>query len=103
MQRGKKNEENPYPRRRCAQRFQESSALLPDSIEKCILTNKSAPELAIAATKKKKRSKKHTQGLCFFGLCLPEYKQERHSEEEYSPPPLERKSTPSKINKKTED
>ncbi len=54
MQKGKKNEENPYPRRRCAQRFQESSALLPDSIEKCILTNESAPELAIAATKKKR-------------------------------------------------
>jgi hypothetical protein len=52
---GKKNEENPYPRRRCAQRFQESSALLPDSIEKCILTNKSAPELAIAATNEKRR------------------------------------------------
>jgi hypothetical protein len=52
MQKGEKNEKNPYPRRRCAQRFQESSALLPDSIEKCILTNESAPELAIAATKK---------------------------------------------------
>jgi hypothetical protein len=29
------------------------------------------------SNKEKKSSIKHTQGLWFFGLCLPEYKQER--------------------------